>query len=142
MPHIEYFIVSESISIDQVRNTVSLFHVFEELSFRKFPGRIPFLVISTLWDIEESERGKDYEGEIRLTPPNSEEPQAFPFNFTTDRIAPRQRVLLELKNVSVPEVGMFKFQVYLEGNRHAGHTIHIRQTESPASESSDHIQDK
>jgi hypothetical protein len=134
MPHIEYFVVSQSISIDQDKNRVSIFHIFEELSFKKFPGRIPMLVITTLWDISDEERDREFEGEIILNPPDIAEPIRYPFRFRTDKIAPRQRVIYELKNTSVPGVGEFRFEVFLEGRRHAGHTIHIRETEKQSIE--------
>ena len=46
MPDLEYFIVSESISIYQLTNRVSLFHIFEEIRSPTAPFFIPELVAS------------------------------------------------------------------------------------------------
>jgi hypothetical protein len=131
MPHIEYFLVSESISIDQLRNTVSLFHVFEELSFTSFPGRIPALVISTLWDILEDERGGEFLGTIQLTPPGDGEVKTYPFKFRTEPPVSRQRVFLEMKDLAVPGTGRFLFEVFCGDKKFASHQIFIHQHEGP-----------
>jgi hypothetical protein len=137
MPHLEYFVVSQSISVDQYKNRVSIFHIYEEISYKSFPTYIALLAITTLWDIDEDERDKEFSGEIVLSPPSSNELVKHPFNFRTDKVAPRQRVILELRRVAVPAAGEFKFEVFLAGTRHAGHTIHIRKSEGHSSEPPD-----
>jgi hypothetical protein len=135
VPHIEYFVVSESISVDQDRNTVSLFHIIEEYIFSKFPGRIPRLVISALWDIGDDEHDQEFKGFIRLSPPSPGESRDCPFSFRTEHPVPRQRVFLEMKNLEVPGAGEYQFEVFLDEHHYASHKILILEKERPPEES-------
>lgn len=130
MPHIEYFVVSESVSVDQTNNAVSLFHIIEEYTIKQFPARIPSLVITTLWDIEPDERDKEFQGLIKLTPPSPDPPISFQFTFRTDPFVPRQRVFLTMRDLTVNNPGEYRFEVFLQETRYASHKIYLLKSES------------
>ena len=44
MAELEYFLVAESVSVDQLTNRISLFNVVEQVAASKFPVTIPQIV--------------------------------------------------------------------------------------------------
>ena len=125
MPKLEYFLVSESRSVDQQTNNVSVFSILEELS-GPLPMTIFRLVALSSWNIEPDERDRDYQVALRIRLPSGEvmpESSDFKVNFTTTRM--RHRVFQHVQGLRVTEAGELTFEVLLDGKREASHTITI-----------------
>jgi hypothetical protein len=45
-----FFLCAESISIDQRRNSLSLFHIVEDLNMAGFPAVIPYIAVVGMFD--------------------------------------------------------------------------------------------
>jgi hypothetical protein len=70
MPQLEYFLIAESISVDQSTNRVSLFNVLEEIQCAPLPagtpaipGRtgIPQLVAVSSWNLSPEDQGREFQ---------------------------------------------------------------------------------
>jgi hypothetical protein len=132
MPKLEYFLVSESLSVDQETNNVSVFSILEELS-GPLPLAIPRLVAISSWNIEPDERDRDYQVALRIRLPSGEvmpESKDFKVNFTTTRM--RHRIFQHVHGLRVNEAGELTLEVLLDGEHKASHTIaiHARQEEA------------
>lgn len=126
MPTLEYFLVSESISVDQNTNNVSLFGVLEELS-GPLPFLVPKLVATSSWNMSEGEEDRDFQVtlQIRLDGeilPESEELN-LNVNFTTSRL--RHRVFHFLRELVIPTAGILVFEILLNGKHSATHTVTV-----------------
>ncbi len=85
MPELEYFIVAESIATDRERNTVSIFHVIEDL-----PGSVssvvPKVVAVSSWRVSPEEIGRDFQVSLEVQLPGGKhvprEPSDMAVNFT------------------------------------------------------------
>ena len=86
MPRLEYFIVSESISVDQRTNRVSVFNVVDELQVSQFPATIPQVVATSAWNREPSDEDTDYQAMLRIYPPAEDTPKEFTLNFRLEKI--------------------------------------------------------
>ena len=125
MPALEYFLVSESISVDQDTNSLSLFGILEGLS-GPLPISVDKLVATSCWNMSEGEQDKDFQVALRITLdgeilPESEELNV---NFTTSR--PRHRIFHFLRGLALPTAGSLVFEVLLNGEPKATHTVTIR----------------
>ena len=92
-PRLEYFLVADSVSVDQFTNTVSVFHVIEQIRSAIFPVPIPrFACVSSL-NIEEDDFGKDYQLTVRIKNPSGEDEKLNRINFTAEK---RRQSLLHI----------------------------------------------
>jgi hypothetical protein len=55
MPRLEYFVVTETSSIDVTRNSVSIFHVLNDIYFDSLPDSLPSLAVISGWIHSEDE---------------------------------------------------------------------------------------
>ena len=125
MPKLEYFVVCESISIDRETNRVSLFNIFEEIqpaSKGEAAHIVAHMVAVSAWNSEPSDEGKDFQLIVRIHAPG-DNPQDIPFNFRMDR--PRQRILLRIQGVPAQRSGELKFELLLNSEHIAFHTVTI-----------------
>lgn len=124
MPKLEYFLVAESISIDQDRNTVSLFHVLEDATART-PWLFPQLVAVSAWNIQPEEIGSDFQATLRIhLPGEQQEPPESTVNFTGQQT--RQRIHHFVQGLNAEEVGDVVFEILMNGKHAASHTFTIR----------------
>jgi hypothetical protein len=123
MPHLEYFVACETISIDQSTNRVSLFNIMEELGAGTLPSLIPALTLIAAWDLDPSEMGQDFGVTFRVHSPNGEQ-RDFQSNFTATRS--RQRTFLALQGLPIEALGPLRFEVLMNGERRATHNVTIR----------------
>lgn len=122
MPKLEYFLVSESLSVDQETNNVSVFSILEEFSGKQ----IPRLVATSSWNIEPNEQDRDYQVTLTIRLPGGEtlpESNDFKVNFTTQR--KRHRVFQHVHGLKLEKAGDLVFEVLLDGKRQATHTVTI-----------------
>jgi len=125
MPHLEYFLVSESISVDILTNRISLFHVLEEVGFPRVPFHISEFSISSAWDLEEEELGHEVHTSVRITVPGIEDPVLIPQDFLAERH--RHRVNLGVLGLEVRDFGAILFELLLDGVHVASHRVNVIQ---------------
>ena len=127
MPSLEYFLVADSVSVDQFTNTVSVFHVIEQIRAPKFPVHIPrFACVSSL-NIEEEGFGKDYQLTVNIKNPSGKYGEPNRINFTAEKR--RQRFIAHLVNFKIDGPGQLLFELLLNEDRIVSHTIDIIKAE-------------
>lgn len=128
MPKLEYFLVSESVSVDQQTNRASLFNILDEVRENQFPTTIPQAVVTSVWDYEVGDENIDYQVKVRVYLPNGENPKDFPMNV---KIEPnnRHRLLLRLLNLQIEQPGELKFEIFLNDKHISSHTVLIEKDE-------------
>ncbi len=131
MPRLEYFLLADSLSVDQDTNNVSIFHVLEEVTI-PLPGHIPRLVAISSWNIEPEERQRkdEFQATLRIHQPWEEKApkhKDLPTNFTAERR--RHRICQYVTGVPVKEAGELEFEILLNGEHAASHfvTVHGRK---------------
>lgn len=131
MPQLEYFLVSESISIDRDRNQVSIFNILEEVTVPKSgPAFIPQLAALGSWILESEDIGKDFQVKLEIVSPvgeNLNTPPDINVNFTG--ITRRHRVYNRILGFPLPQTGDVVFHLSLNGHHEASHTLTVRQQE-------------
>ena len=121
MPVLEYFIVAESCSIDQISNRFSIFNVAEE-GRMTVPGQIRELFALCAWIAEPQEFGEDLQLRLRITPPGGDMVES-PHNFRMTRR--RHRVALNIRNIPITEHGELLIELLLNNDHQAFHRIDI-----------------
>ncbi len=128
MPKLEYFLVCESMSTDSETNRVSLFNVLEDLQVASpestSVSHIPvaqFVAVSC-WNQERGDEVEDFQAIVKIHPPNGE-PQQFTTNFKMEQ--PRQRLAFRIQGVPKLEPGQLKFELLINGEHIAWHTVNI-----------------
>jgi hypothetical protein len=131
MPKLEYFLVSESVSIDRDRNQVSVFNILEEVSIPKStPAQIPQLVALGSWILEPEDEGRDFQATVEVVLPGTADPEKTTrssINFTGSK--KRQRICNWFLYLPVQQVGEVVFRLLLNGAYQASHTVTVRQSE-------------
>jgi hypothetical protein len=125
MPKLEYFLVSEGVSVDQRTNKASIFDVCEEIII---PGLVPHLVAISSWNIGPDEREKDFQATLRVRLNGesvSKELDGFKINFTTEQ-GERHRIFHYINGLRLEKPGILEFEVLLDGQRCACHTVTVR----------------
>jgi hypothetical protein len=125
MPKLEYFVVSESVSVDQTTNRVSLFNVLEDVRSPEFPVTIPQIVATTAWNREPSDGDIDYQTMLRVYPPGEEAPKEFPLNFKIEH--DRLRHFHFISSLTIQQPGELKFEILINGQHAATHTVTIHK---------------
>jgi hypothetical protein len=131
MPKLEYFLVSESISVDREQNAVSIFNILEEVAIPNAGFRgIPKLVALSSWIFEPEDIGQDFQVTVKVVLPGVAGPEIikeFPINFTAPKA--RQRIYHRISGLPLKAAGDVVFQLLLNGEHQASHTITVRQDE-------------
>src|SRR5215467_8906538 len=77
VPRLEFFVVAESVSVDQRTNRLSLFNILEEMHGIHVPedvtfprNVIPQLVAASSWLIDQDEIGRRFHVQLRLHQPD------------------------------------------------------------------------
>jgi hypothetical protein len=128
MPKLEYFVVCDSISIDQQTNRVSLFNIVEDLQ-PVGPGIqsdiIAQLVAVSSWNKVPEDEGKDFQVIHRIHTSDGE-PKDFPMNFRMEN--PRQRVVLRIQGMPPMHPGSLRIELLLNGQHIADHIVTVHPT--------------
>ncbi len=131
MPQLEYFLISESISIDQISNRISIFHVLEEARSPVAPFHITELVATSAWNLEEDEIGREIQVSLRIIVPGAAEPINIQQDFMGERR--RHRLNAAIIGLQVQGFGDLVFEILEAGVRRATHTVSvIQQDPGPA----------
>ena len=127
MPKLEYFLVSESVSVDQLTNRTSLFNILEEVRANKFPAVIPQVVVTSAWNREIGDEDIDYQVKIRISLPGEEEPKDFSMNFKVE--SNRHRLFQGFEHLQIQQPGELKFEVFINDEYIASHTVSVQKDE-------------
>lgn len=127
MPKLEYFLVSESVSVDQQTNRASLFNILDEVRENKFPTVIPQVVVTSAWNYEGGDEDIDYQVRVRMSLPGKEKPKDVPVNVKIEKN--RHRLFLQLMNLRIKQPGELKFEVFINDEYTASHTVLIQKDE-------------
>ena len=137
MPKLEYFLLCESVAVDQDTNRISLFNVLEDFQIAPPADGLhkPAYILSqfvavALFNREDDDGEKEFEACLRFNLPNDQHSEN-KIKFRMERN--RQRVLMRF--VVMPPVGsdgVLRFELLLDGTSCASHTVHLStETTSP-----------
>jgi hypothetical protein len=124
MARLEFFVVSEGMSVDQFTNRLSLFNILEEVASPIFPFVLPSAVVVSLWMMEAGDDERDFQCMLRVTMPNVAQ-REFPANFKTS--SRRHRVIQSIQGFPLNEIGVLRFEVLLNGQHAASHEVDIKR---------------
>jgi len=130
MARMEFFLVSEELSVDQQTNRLSLFNVLEQIASPNFPLVLLTAVAVSLWVADPGDDINDFQCTLRVIPPNGE-PRDFPSNFRFR--SNRHRVIQRLQGFPINEPGVLRFEVLLNGVYQASHEIDVARIDLPTS---------
>lgn len=118
----EFFLVSEDLSIDQQTNRLSLFNVLEQIKGPNFPLVLRSAAAISLWVEEDGDQGRDFQCMLRIILPNGRQ-----HNFTSNfRFGSRRhRVIMRLQGFPIDEPGILQFEVLLNGEHKASHEVEV-----------------
>jgi len=124
MARLEYFLVAESCSIDQITNRVSLFHVLEEANALELPARIPQIVAASAWlkDSDQDENEEDFQVMLTIKGAGLDEHMTTNFQFGDKK---RIRIQQTVQNLKLEKPGDIVFEVSLNGKHQASHRLAI-----------------
>lgn len=140
MPGLEYFVVCESVSTDKDTNRVSLFNIVEEINFHRQTDQPPrngipvvqFVAVSC-WNRLPEDEGNDFQAMLRIHPTVPEvEAAEFPLNFTMENR--RQRLLMRIAGIPEMPAGDLRFELLLNGDHAATHTVTFSEAPQNAAE--------
>jgi hypothetical protein len=137
MPILEYFLLAESVSIDQGTNRASIFHVLEEAHLQQPENYaiLPQVVAISSWHIAPDERAKDFRLTLLVHPPGEEAPQkdtGQPHSFSLvaePGPAPRRRVTWMFIGVTLDRPGNWRFELLIDGEHAANHFVEVLSEE-------------
>ena len=122
MARLEYFVVSRSVSVDQMTNNTSIFEILEQIHGKSFPIRIEECVATSLWLAEPGDDVSDFQFKLRVTLPNGAAHE-IPTNFTLK--TPRHRLIQRIGGLVVEQAGKVRFEATLNGNHAAEHVVDV-----------------
>lgn len=128
MPHLEYFLVCESVSVDQETNQISLFNVLEGAQGRSFPVHIIKLAAVSAWNREPGEEDTDHQVVLRVQVPGEEQVRDMRVNIRLSQ--PRHRVIHRIENIRINQPGDLIFKILINEETRAHHVITISEVRS------------
>ncbi|MCH7700254.1 MAG: hypothetical protein IID37_01085 [Planctomycetes bacterium] len=124
MVRLEFFVVAESFSIDQLTNRVSIFNILETIQAPAFPLVLPQLMAVSLWEDDERDTERQYQVDIRITLGDTEL-EHIQQNLKFPR--PRLRTIAQILNLKIPGSGRMKIELKLNGEHKAWHYVDVNQ---------------
>jgi hypothetical protein len=132
MPHLEFFVVSESFAVDASTSRVSIFNVLEEVAAVTGRPVAPSMAIVALWNREPGDEGRDFQASViihtsgeQTAPP----PRRFDVNFRMDDA--RARTIIHLQNYPTPAPCEIRFELLLNGEHKANHLVRVHVVPAP-----------
>jgi len=122
MAKLEFFLVCESVSVDQRTNRISLFNVVENVNADTFPGLMTEVVAAALWRREDGDQTRDFQATLRLTG-IFDKPIESRSNFKL--VDQRHRTFFLLQGVPVPRAGDLRFELLLNDAHVAEHIVTV-----------------
>ena len=133
MPKLEYFLISEGVSVDQITNRLSIFNVFENVNAYDFPTRVPLVIAVVSLVKEDGDQGKDFQLILKIHSPEEEKTFEFSMNFIMK--SERHRLLLNVDNMQIKAPGVITFEIYLNGNLLTTRTVNVTLIHTKADQS-------
>jgi hypothetical protein len=125
MPRLEYFLVSESSTIDNETGALSVFNIVNEATFEKFPTVLPKLVLVTCWiPTAEEIRNKD-EFQVTFTFSFPDAPNHGQIRSSFQAEARFQHLIMNVVGVPVERPGEIVIDLLLNEQKTASHTIFV-----------------
>jgi hypothetical protein len=128
MPHLEFFIVAQEISIDQSTNQASVFSILEEIQTANFPIIFQKIAVLSTWRAEAGDRERDWQVILRVIQPNGEHSD-FTSNFRFTG-SPRHRVVQRFIGLPINMEGDLRFELLLNGEHAAEHIVFVQRVAS------------
>ena len=129
MARLEYFLVAESCSQDINRNSLSVFHILNDVRLHEMPGVIHELVAVSGWVMsdEDIQNQEEFQLRIRFDMPVAEEGRDFRANL---RASTRfQNHHFWLAEVPVGQSGDIVVRLFLDDVEKATHTIAVSHSD-------------
>jgi hypothetical protein len=126
MAHMEFFIVSEELSVDQQTNRLSLFNILEQISGPNFPLMLVSAVAVSLWVAEPGDEERDFQCTLRIIPPGGDQ-RDFTTNFRFR--SRRHRIIQRLQGFQLNEPGLLRVEMLLNGEYQARHEVDIERVD-------------
>lgn len=123
MAALEYFLVAESVSVDQTTNRVSVFNVLEEIGAPQFPVLLPGCVAIALWNSVPDDAGKDFQVKLRITLPDD---QSYEMTSNFVMKTDRHRSVQRIQGLPITATGVLRFDVLLNGEHQASHAVNVK----------------
>lgn len=124
MPSLEFFLVAQSVSIDQGTNLISILEVMEEVAGPN-PPVIPSLAIVAAWNIEPDDMSRQFAVSVRLQYADGKRIDFPSVEFTAQNA--RQRTVIRIGMLPTAAFGDMKFELLLDGVHQANHRVTVRQ---------------
>jgi len=125
---LEYFIVSESYSIDHDSNKVSIFDILEEITVDedKLPLRLPQACAVATWIVEEGDNKIEWQAKVRIT--NFEDKaNDYTINLAFVEDALRHRIAFTIGHLPITKLGNMTVELLLNDKHQASHTISVKK---------------
>lgn len=127
MAHMEFFIVSEEVSVDQQTNRLSLFNVLEQVAGSDFPLVVLSVAAVSLWVAEAGDDGRDFQCMMRVFLPDGNRHEITSnFKFR----GRRHRVIQRIQGLTINAPGLLRFEVLLNGEHQANHEVDVSRINS------------
>jgi hypothetical protein len=127
VPSIEYYLIAESISVDQTTNRLSVFNVLEDIYAQEVPMQLPRLVAISAWHVSQEEIGRDFQAMVVSFRPDGARSHEFPINFTPR--SRRHRLTVHVVGLPLDSFGEWRFELLLNGGHVADHMILLSRQE-------------
>jgi len=112
MPDLLLFAPTESISIDQESNRLSMFHLAEQFNFPQFPVAIPQLVLITIWQRSANEDEDDGFAQTVVIRDPEGSPVIPPRRVLFKLPRRRHRLLYMFNGVPISRAGLHEIRLY------------------------------
>ncbi len=112
MPKIIFSTCSQLVSVDRFTNTLSLFHMIEQLNAPSFPFRMPQMFVSVLWQREPQDEGLKFESVVRLTDPLGKTNGEWKAEWVFEQL--RHRHILLVANAEFESPGSYHFNIFIK----------------------------
>lgn len=126
MPSLEYFVVAESATVDQLSNRVSVYNIYDEILVPKFPMPSGQFVSVCSWNASEEDKDQDFQVGVKLRMPDGDHG---PFNSNFTMKGKRHRTILTMNSIPISKPGTIVFEILLNGEHKAFHTIDVHSLE-------------
>lgn len=130
MPSLEFFLVAQSLAVDQQSNRLSIFDVLDTFQPRSLPAVFPRLVAVSAWLLEPDDKDQDFQATLRVVFEGPQSPLEFAQNFQGTGTG--QRVVHQLVGLQIAAPGRISFEIVLNGHAFARHRVVIMPPDSEA----------
>jgi len=128
MLQLEYFVVAESVTIDQLTNQVSVFNIIDELRV-KLPLTLGRIVAVASWNAEEADKGNDYQVAVRVTGIGAQPKEPLRLNVSIE--GRRCRTIMHMQGIQVDKPSRIVLDLSINDEHKATHTIDVSGLDDP-----------